>query len=144
MKFKHLIFALLTAASASSFTGCNESSPEPKPEEDCVTCEDEHTISEIIDYEAVVITFYHGEQYGVDSISYGVTIEKEYIDKENVYSYSDDSVFVTCPPIPKELQIIGTKVIISGAIKSCDNLLTHPNVHTTYGRKFDLKAIKKR
>lgn len=144
MKMKYLIFALLTVASASSFTGCNESTPDPKTPQDCVTCEDEHTISEITDYEAVVITFFHGEQYGVDSISYGLTIEKENIDKENIYSYSDDSVFVTCPSIPKELQVFGTKVTISGAIKSCNNLLTHPNVHTIYGRKFDLKNIKKR
>ncbi|PIY11737.1 MAG: hypothetical protein COZ18_03365 [Flexibacter sp. CG_4_10_14_3_um_filter_32_15] len=139
MKFKHLIFALLTAASASSFTGCNESTPNPKPEVDCVTCEDEHIVSEIIDYEGVIVSVPKQRLLGQDTVSRAISISKG-----DPFTFSKDSVLVPCPNLSEEFQTLGEKVIISGYIKSCDRLLTHPNVHTIYARKFDLKNIKKR
>ncbi len=140
MKMKYLFFALLTAASASSFTGCNESTPDPKtPEIPCVTCEDEHVTSEITDYEAVIFPIHHRDINGQDLISYGISIQKE-----NPLAFSQDSILVPCPALSSEFQTPNEKVIVSGNIKSCDKLLTHPDVHIVYGRKFDLKSIKKR
>ena len=139
MKFKHLIFVLLTVASASTFISCDESSPEPKPEEDCVTCEDEHTISEIIDYEGIIVSVPKQRLFGQDSISRAISISKG-----DPFTFSQDSVLVPCPNLSEEFQTLGEKVIISGYIKSCDRLLTHPNVHTVYGRKFDLITINER
>ena len=141
MKIKHLIFALLTAASASSFTGCNESTPDPKtPEIPCVTCEDERVISEITDYEAVVMPVYYRDLNDRSYIGfYGISIKKE-----EHFTFSKDSFLVPCPTLPTEFHNSNEKIIISGYIKSCDKLLTHPDVHTMYGRKFDLKSIKKR
>ncbi|PIY11736.1 MAG: hypothetical protein COZ18_03360 [Flexibacter sp. CG_4_10_14_3_um_filter_32_15] len=140
MKFKHLIFALLTVASASSFTGCNESTPDPKtPETPCVTCEDEHIVSEIIDYEGVIMPIFHRDIDGQSYIaSYGISIKKE-----EHFTFSQDSFLIPCPTLPIEFQNSNQKVIISGNLKSCDRLLTHPEVHVLYGRKFDLISIKK-
>jgi hypothetical protein len=139
MKMKHLIFAMLTLATASSFTGCNDSTPDPKtPEIPCVTCEDEHTISEIINYEGVIVAGLKLKLQGKDTVLRAISISKD------PFTFSKDSVLVPCPNLSEEFQTLGEKVIISGHIKSCDELLTHPNVHTTYGRKFDLKNIKKR
>ena len=139
MKMKYLIFALLTVASASSFTGCNESTPDPKtPKIPCVTCENEHIVSELIDYEGIIVSVPKQRLLGQDTVSRAISISKD------PFTFSKDSVLVPCPNLSEDFQTLGEKVIISGYIKSCDRLLTHPNVHTVYGRKFDLISIKKR
>ena len=143
MKFKHLIFALLTAASASSFTGCNESTPDPKSPDTCVTCKDETITNTLNNVEGVVKLYSTG--HPSNEPLYIITIQKRYLETDDNY-YGNDSLFVPCPPLTKDFQQIGKKVRISGNVKSCTGLLNDiaTNPETLYGAKLDLTTINER
>ncbi|PIY07672.1 MAG: hypothetical protein COZ18_16230 [Flexibacter sp. CG_4_10_14_3_um_filter_32_15] len=143
MKFKHLIFALLTVASASSFTGCNESTPDPKAPEPCVTCENETVVNTLDNVEGVVKRYSTGNPNAEPL--YIITIQKLYLETDG-YSYGNDSLFIPCPPLSKEFQQVGKKILISGSVKSCSGLLNDisSNPEAWYGSKLDLESITKR
>ncbi|AFM05084.1 hypothetical protein Fleli_2729 [Bernardetia litoralis DSM 6794] len=145
MKFKHLIFALLTAASASSFTGCNESTPTPEePINDdyhlvvCTSCENERVLDTLINQEATVVTFYEGHPQA-DTI-YILSIQKEL--EGDRYIVDSDSIFLTCPPLPKEYRKAGKKVIVDISRTDCIGMLIWADSRTGFGRKAQIISIK--
>ena len=139
MKMKHLIFALLTAASASSFTGCNENTPDPKASEPCLTCENETIVDSIFSQEATVKI--HNTEYPNAENRYILSIQKAFSEGEN-YAISIDSLFLVCPVLPEEYRQAGKKVIVDLAITNCTQILTDRSSHIGYGTKANIISIK--
>ncbi|WP_338762537.1 hypothetical protein WAF17_17805 [Bernardetia sp. ABR2-2B] len=140
MNIKHLIFALFTAATLSSLVSCDESTPQPTPEP-CVSCENETVVDSLFDVEAIVRLYKPEDEMTDYSGIYIIDLQKKYFDKEYT-SYGSDSIFIPCPKIT-DSSLDGKKVIVKGYVKSCDSLLTHPNIRVLFGRKLDLVKIEK-
>ena len=145
MKFKHLIFALLTAASASSFTGCNESTPTPEePINDydhllyCTPCENERVVDTLINQEATVVTFLSG--HPKEERIYIISIQKEL--EGDRYIVDSDSILVPCPALPKEFREGGKKVLVDLYRTNCTGMLIPADARTGFRRKASIISIK--
>ncbi len=145
MKMKYLIFALLTAASASSFTGCNESTPTPEePINDydhllyCTPCENERVVDTLINQEATVVTFLSG--HPKEENIYILSTQKSY--ENGSYAVSIDSILIPCPPLPKEFRKVGTKVRVDLHRTNCRGILIPADARSGFGTKTELISIK--
>ena len=139
MKMKHLIFALLTAASASSFTGCNENTPDPKASEPCLTCENETIVDSIFSQEATVKI--HNTEYPNAENRYILSIQKAFSEGEN-YAISIDSLFLVCPVLPEEYRQTGKKVVVDVSRTNCTGVLTWIDTNPGFGRKIQILSIQ--
>jgi hypothetical protein len=146
MKMKHLIFAMLTLATASSFTGCNDSTPtpeEPINDDDhllyCTPCENEKVVDTLINQEATVVVFNSGFPQAEDIY---ILSTQEMSKEGNGYAISMDSIFLPCPAIPKELRKINKKVTVSVYRTNCRGILIPADARTGFGTKTQLISIK--
>ncbi|WP_338790247.1 hypothetical protein [Bernardetia sp. MNP-M8] len=135
---KYLFFALLTAASA--FTSCNDSAPDPTPNEPCVTCENETIVDSLFEYEAVVKKHMHDP---TSTPKYILSISQKDLTSGESYTIANDSLFLPCPALSQEYQEIGLRVKITGYTKSCTNVIGDAETRPFYGRKLELIEIKK-
>ena len=144
MKFKHLIFALLTAASASSFTGCNDTPTPEEPINDdyhllyCTPCENERVVDTFINQEATVVTF--NNRHPEAETIYILSIQKKY--EGDKYVIDSDSIFLPCPPLPKEYRQSGKELLINVSRTNCTGVLIQADARDGFARKVNVLSIK--
>lgn len=96
-----------------------------------LTCVDESTLEVYQDREAVVVLV--GEMYCLS------VAPEDVADPDGVFRVSN--VLVPATPIASQFRVARQHVLLTGRKKSCDRLLTLPNLKSSFGHKLEVDNL---
>jgi len=128
---KVAIFVLFLAA-------CEQREESPTDNLPCFECENEQNIDTLTNYLAKIVSVYHDPESGIKR-SFVIDIQKSDLNNDMI-TFSADSLLVPCTAIPEEYKVVGKKVLVTGYITSCNELL-HWQRGLRFGRKFKINKI---
>jgi hypothetical protein len=64
------------------------------------------------------------------------------IDSWKITDSVSDSMLIPCPALPKQWQKANLKVLVSGNVKNCRDIVPDVVAKWFYGRKFEITRIK--